>query len=53
MRSHTIMLLLATVPLLFSCREDGPAGPEVPEEPDDPVTLTLADPDATPETKAL
>jgi Glycosyl hydrolase family 26. len=47
------MLLLATVPLLFSCREDGPAGPEVPEEPDDPVTLTLADPDATPETKAL
>ena len=53
MRNLTFMLLLATVPLLFSCREDGPAGPEVPEEPDDPVTLTLADPDATPETKAL
>ena len=50
MRNHTIMLLLATVPLLFSCREDGPAGPDVPDEP---VTLTLADPAATPETKAL
>ena len=50
MRNHTIMLLLATVPLLFSCREDGPAGPDVPDEP---VTLTLADSDATPETKAL
>ena len=53
MRNLTFMLLLATVPLLFSCKEDGPAGPEVPEEPDDPVTLTLADPDATPETNAL
>ena len=52
MRIHTIMLL-AAVPLLFSCREDGPAGPDVPEEPDDPVTLTLVDSDATPETKAL
>ena len=51
MRNHTIMLLLATAPLLFSCGEDGPAGPDDPK--DEPVTLTLADSDATPETKAL
>ena len=51
MRNHTIMLLLATVPLLFSCGEDGPAGPDEPKV--EPVTLTLADSDATPETKAL
>ena len=50
MRNLTIMLL-ATVPLLFSCREDGPAGTDEPK--DEPVTLTLADSDATPETKAL
>ena len=45
MRNLTIMLLLATVPLLFSCREDGPAGTDEPK--DEPVTLTLADADAT------
>ena len=44
------MLLLAAAPLCLSCQGDEPAGPETPPEP---VTLTLADPDATPETKAL
>ncbi len=50
MRNLAIMLL-AAVPLLFSCKEDGPAGKDEPK--DEPVTLTLADSDATPETKAL
>ena len=45
-----LLLLLTTVPLLFSCKGDGPVGPP---EPDETVTLTLADADATPETKAL
>ena len=44
------MLLLAAAPLCLSCQGDEPAGPDTPPEP---VTLTLADPDATPETKAL
>ena len=44
------MLLLAAAPLCLSCQGDEPAGPNTPPEP---VTLTLADPDATPETKAL
>ena len=52
MRHYIFMLLLATVPLLFSCQGDGPAGPDTPETPTT-VTLTLADPDATPATKAL
>ena len=53
MRRYFFMLLvaLATVPLCISCKGDGPAGPEKPEEKT--VTLKLADPDATPETKAL
>ena len=45
-----LLVALAAVPLCVSCKGDGPAGPETPDEP---VTLTLADPDATPETKAL
>jgi mannan endo-1,4-beta-mannosidase len=52
MRRYIFMLLLATVPLFFSCQGDGPAGPDTPETPTT-VTLTLADPDATPATKAL
>ncbi len=45
------MLLLAAAPLCLSCQGDEPAGPETPTE--DPVVLTLADPEATPETRAL
>jgi len=51
MRHFIFMLLLATVPLFYSCRGDGPAGPDTPEETT--VTLTLSDPEATPATKAL
>ena len=46
-----LIILLATVPLLFSCQGDGPAGGG--EEPDKTVTLTIVDKSATPETKAL
>ena len=52
MRHALHYMLLAAVPLLFSCGGDGPAGPEEPERPE-PVILTLADSEATPETKAL
>lgn len=53
MRRYYFMLLvaLAAVPLCQSCRGDGSAGTEPPEVKT--VELTLADPDATPETKAL
>ena len=53
MRRYYFMLLvaLAAVPLCQSCRGDGSAGTEAPEVKT--VELTLADPDATPETKAL
>ena len=51
MRKHFLfMLLLAAVPFCTSCRGDEPASPE---EPVQPVRLRLADPDATPATKAL
>ena len=50
MNRRLILILLAASSLCLSCREDGP-GEQV--EPEGPVTLTLADPDATPETKAL
>ena len=51
MRKHFLfMLLLAAVPFCTSCRGDEPASSE---EPDPPVRLRLADPDATPATKAL
>ena len=50
MRHGLLLILLAAVPLAFSCGRDDPAGPD---EPDEPVALTLADPDATSETKAL
>ncbi len=50
MRRYILMLLLATVPLLDSCKGDGPAGPV---EPDEPIQLSLADASATAETKAL
>ena len=47
-----LFILLATVPLLFSCQGDGPAGPSEPEKPAT-TTLTMVDKDATPQTKAL
>lgn len=50
MNRRLILILLAASSLCLSCREDGP-GEQV--EPEGPVTLTLADPDATPQTKAL
>lgn len=53
MRRYYFMLLvaLAAVPLCFSCRGDGSAGTQTPEV--QTVELSLADPDATPETRAL
>lgn len=53
MRRYYLMLLLAlaAVPLCVSCKGDGPAGPVTPAE--EPVTLSIVDKDATPETKAL
>ena len=53
MRRYYFMLLvaLAAAPLCNSCKGDGPAGPVTPEV--QPVTLTIVDKDATPETKAL
>ena len=44
------ILMLAVVPLAFSCGGDGPAGTDDPVEP---VKLKMVDPDATPATKAL
>jgi mannan endo-1,4-beta-mannosidase len=46
----SLFIILAAVPLCFSCRGDKPAGEE---REDGPVVLRLADPDATPATKAL
>ena len=46
-----LLILLAVIPLCFSCKGDDPAGSE-PEEPE-VVTLSMVDPDATAETKAL
>lgn len=50
MNRRLILILLAASSLCLSCREDGP---EEQVKPEGPVTLKLADPDATPETKAL
>lgn len=50
MTRRLIFILLTASSLCLSCREDGPGQQAAPEGP---VTLTLADHDATPETKAL
>ena len=53
MRRYYFMLLmaLAAVPLCSGCKGDGPARPVTPVV--EPVTLSIVDKDATPETKAL
>ena len=49
MNRRLLLILLVAVPICYCCGGDDPVVPEKPE----PVTLKLADPDATPETKAL
>ena len=50
MSRHLLLILLAAVPLCFSCKGDEPAKKE---EAPKTITLSLSDADATPETKAL
>ena len=50
MSRHFLLILLAAVPLCFSCKGDEPAKKE---EAPKTITLSLSDADATPETKAL
>ena len=49
MMKKLLLLSLAALPLLSGCKKPADA----PTPPDETVTLTLADPSATPETKAL
>lgn len=46
-----LLVALAAVPFCSGCKGDGPAGPVTPVV--EPVTLSIVDKDATPETKAL
>ena len=51
MKRYLIPILLAAIPLCFSCKGDGPA--EKDDKEVETTVLKLVDPEATPETKAL